>query len=540
MTCLRIFALLLCGIFPATLLADGPTELHETIDALLMREHTGPVAPLSSDAEFYRRISLDLTGRIPTTDELQNFLDDDTPEKRSLLIDRLIDTPEYPRHLRDHLHVMLMERLGDHDEWLTFLEQSLRDNKPWDQFVREILDPKADDENIRGAAFFWTKRLENYGQNPVDYPALTRDVGRLFLGIDLQCCQCHDHLFVDDYKQADFQGLAAFTWHTFIRKDVQFPAVGEKVIEAPVEFASVFTGEQMQIGPRLPGFKEVSIPKFEKGEEFEIPPDKKTRFTGLPKFRPLQILAEQTTSPDNLAFARNSVNRFWFMMFGRGLVDPLDLTHSGNPPTHPELFERLAQEFVSHKYNVKWLLKEIALSQAYQRSSRLEGFDAARPDGSYAVAWERPLSAEQLLDSMLVATGQSELLGAFPDDESAKELQAKYQNHLKQFREAFANIPRDPEVDFRPSVKASLFLMNDPSTLNWFDPRQNDHVQKLSTLSNEDFCRELYLSVLSRELEETEQQYVTELMANNTIERERLVGHLLWGLVSSAEFALNH
>ena len=222
----------------------------------------------------------------------------------------------------------------------------------------------------------------------------------------------------------------------------------------------------------------------------------------MPKFRPLQILAEQTTSPDNLAFARNSVNRFWFMMFGRGLVDPLDLTHSGNPPTHPELFERLAQEFVSHEYNVKWLLKEIALSQAYQRSSRLEGFNAARPDGSYAAAWERPLSAEQLLDSMLVATGQSELLSSSPDDDSSKDMQEKYNKHLEQFREAFANIPRDPEVDYRPSVKASLFLMNDPSTLNWFDPKQNRHIQKLSAFSDEDLCRQLYLSVLSREPEE--------------------------------------
>ena len=160
---------------------------------------------------------------------------------------------------------MLMERLGDHDEWLSFLEQSIRDNKPWDQIVREILDPNADDEAIRGAAFFWTKRLENYGQNPVDYPALTRDVGRLFLGVDLQCAQCHDHLFIDDYKQADFQGLAAFTWHTFIRKDVQFPAVGEKVIEAPVEFASVFNRRTDEDRASVTGARRSLHPEIREG-----------------------------------------------------------------------------------------------------------------------------------------------------------------------------------------------------------------------------------------------------------------------------------
>jgi hypothetical protein len=538
--CFRFFALLICGVFPAALAAGPPASLHEVIDQLLLREHEGPVAPLTSDAQFYRRISLDLNGRIPTSQQLRQFLDDDNPDKRASLIDRLLQSPQYAVRMRDFLHVMLMERLGDHEEWLSFLEQSARDNKPWDQLVREILDPDADNEQIRGAAFFWTKRLEHYGQNPIDYPGLTRDVGRLFLGVDLQCAQCHDHLFIDDYKQADFQGLAAFTWHTFIRKDVKFPAVGEKVLEAPIEFASVFTGNQMQTGPRLPGLKEVSIPTFEKGEEFEIPPDRKKRFSGVPKFRPLKILAEQATSRENTAFARNSVNRFWFMMFGRGLVHPLDLTHSGNPPTHPELLDRLAKKFVSHHYDVKWLLKEIALTEAYQRSSRREGFEAARPDGSYAVAWERPLSAEQLLDSMLIATGQSELLPDATDTERSDELREKYKNSLQQFREAFANIPRDPEVDFRPSVKASLFLMNDPSTLNWFDPKQNHYLRELARLPDEELCLELYRSVLSREPEKSEQRFVTDLLAKQEIERERLAGHLLWGLVSSAEFALNH
>lgn len=520
--------------------AEEPVSLHLRIDQILSAKEDQVDEALTSDAAFCRRVYLDLAGRIPETAELNRFFSETADNKRELLIDQLLGSRDYSVRLRDFLHVMLMERLGDHEEWTAFLDHSAKANKPWDQIVQEILAPNADEETIRGAAFFWTKRLENYGQNPVDYPALTRDVGRLFLGVDLQCAQCHDHLFIDEYKQSDFQGMAAFTWHTFIRKDVKFPAVGEKVLEAPLEFASVFTGEQMKIGPRLPGRQEVSIPMFEKGEEFEVPPDRKTRFSGLPRFRPLEILAKQTTAVDNLAFARNSANRFWFLMFGRGLVHPLDLTHSDNPPSHPELYELLAQEFARNNYDIRWFLKELAMSSAYQRSSRSSGSGNVSTLADYSRAWERPLSAEQMLPSMLIATGQNEL-GMVPFSENvSEELEQNYQKHLERFKKTYANIPRDPEVDYRPSVKASLFLMNDPETIEWFDPETNSHLKELVRLNDEELCQQIYRQTLSRLPSDVERVKVLNLLASSKLPRERLVGHLLWSLVASAEFALNH
>ncbi|MCA9064437.1 MAG: DUF1553 domain-containing protein [Planctomycetaceae bacterium] len=525
-----------------------PPSLHDQIDRLLTNDadDANQQAPIVDDAGFLRRITLDLAGRIPTVDELQRFQEDPSTDKRERMVHAFLESPEYPRRLRDQMHVMLMERLGDDPAWLEYLETAFRENRPWDQVCREILNPQSDSEQLRGAAWFWTKRLENYGQNPVDHPALARDLGRLFLGVDLQCAQCHDHLFVDDYKQSDFQGLAAFTGHTFIRSDVSFPAVGEKVVESPVEFASVFTGTAMKTGPRLPGRQEVEIPQFEKDEQFELPPDKKTKFPGVPRFRPLALLAEQVTARDNALFARNSVNRFWFVMFGRGLVMPLDLQHSGNPPTHPELLDLLAVEFAAHDFNVKWLLNELALTQAWQRSSRwTETTDA--PTGTqllpapYAVAWERPLSAEQLLASVIIATGQIDLQPATDSAAAVDEhLQKRRDDHLKKFREAFSNIPRDPEVDFRPSVKAALFLMNDASLTSWFERHPGNTVDHLAELNDAQIPEALYRTVLCRNPTLAEAEFVNQLLSSAGEQRDRTISHLLWGLVASSEFVLNH
>ena len=151
--------------------------------------------------------------------------------------------------MRELFNVMLMERQGDNPEWTKFLQTAFESNTPWDKLAEAILCPNAEDEKTRGAAFFITRRLDKVGQNPTDYPGLTRDVGRLFMGVDLQCAQCHDHLFVNDYKQLDYHGLFAFLGQTFIRTDVKFPAVGESLVTKKNEFMSVFVQEKKGNGP---------------------------------------------------------------------------------------------------------------------------------------------------------------------------------------------------------------------------------------------------------------------------------------------------
>ena len=524
------------GLCAAQTRPDSGDSLATRVDALIDARHKGPVAPPADDADFLRRVYLDFTGRIPTASETRSFLDDPSSEKRNALIDQLLDSSDYPRRMSDVVHVMLMERLGDHEEWRRFLRISFEQNRPWNEVVRIILFPDPQDDQTRGSAFFFTKRLEKYGQNPVDLPGLTRDVGRLFLGVDLQCAQCHDHLFVDDYTQADYQGLYAFLAHTTIRRDTDFPAIAENLVTGRTEFMSVFTQEPNATGPRLPGGEEVEVLTFEPGDEYVQPPDRNTKFPGTPKFSPLAILSAQLPAAENPAFRRNSVNRFWFLLMGRGLVEPLDLHHSANPPSHPELLDLLADEFAAHEFNVKWFLGQLARTKVYQRSSRMPGADVI-PADRYQVAIERPLSAEQLLRGMLIATQHD---APPPSDEPHDEGPDPFAEELEAFQAAFAAVPREPELQFAPSVKAALFLLNNPLVLNWLEDQPGSLVATATARDDAQVAELVYLSVLSREPTVEERQEVIDLMKEAGHARARTIGSLVWALLASTEFCLNH
>jgi len=525
------------GLLLAASAAGAAGPLHQQIDAIILVKAKGhAAAPLADDAEFVRRVYLDFAGRIPTGDETRAFLADAAPDKRARLIDKLLASPEYVRRMADAFHVMLMERLGDHPEWTQYLEASFAANKPWDQMTREMLRASADDPATRGAAFFLSKRLENFGQNPVDYPGLTRDVGRLFLGKDLQCAQCHDHLFIGEYKQHDFQGLFAFFQNVSRRADVLYPAVAEKPTTKKLEFMSVFRKVQRETGPRLPGGKEIALPAFKPGEEYLVPPDRKTRAPGVPRFSLLAAISEELPRPENEAFARNIVNRLWWLMMGRGLVEPLDLHHRGNEPSHPELLALLAREFTAHKYDIKWLLRELALSETYQRSSMMPQGDRPPPE-KFLVAHEKRLSAEQLLWSMLTATGEKERVTAAGNDpKKPGSLEAARAKFLR----AFANQAREPEESFAPSLKAALFLLNDDLVQDWLTPRPGNLLDAAAKEDDAKAVAELYLRILSRKPSEIEAAEAKAYLAKNAARRSAALKNLAWALLASTEFCVNH
>ena len=555
-----IVGLALAAVWATAVVAEDP--LHQRIDRLITTAAGGSPAPATSDAGFLRRVSLDLVGQVPTADEVRNFLEHEDPDKRRRLIDRLLADPRHPRRLRELFHVMLMERRGEDPEWQAFLDRSFAANKPWDQLVREIANPDADNEQTRGSAFFITKRLEKYGQNPTDHPGLAADVGRLFLGMDFACAQCHDHLFIDDYKQADFQGLFAFVNQTFIERSKKFPAVGQRGMKAKLEFQSVFVAGQHQTGPRVPGGPEHDVPVFKKGEEYlEVPEGKEPSARKL-KFDPLALLARDLPRSDNQAFRRNIANRLWFVMMGRGLVHPLDLHHGENPASHPELLDLLAGEIAARKFDIRSMIRELALTATYQRSGLLPEPGADVPLTSYRVFLEKPLSAEQLLWSMLRVTGQQQQLAAAgetpakdkdkdkdknkakdkdkaDDDRDGKPL--SFEDYRQRFLSAFANPPREPETEFSPSVRAALFLMNDATVLDWLKPVPGNLVERLSKTSDDgEFAEELYLSVLSRPPTDEERQEVAGQLARSGADRVTAATRMAWALLAGTEFATNH
>ncbi len=550
--------IMVASLMALTAYADEP--LYSRIDALVEAKLEGqPVASTTDDAEFLRRVFLDLTGRVPATADAREFLNDSAADKRVKLIDRLLASSEFPRRMTDVMNVLLMERRGEHPEWLAYLRTSFEQNKPWDVMAREMISPDPKNEQTRAAAFFLSKRLENYGQNPVDYPILTRDVGRLMLGMDLQCAQCHDHLFIKDYKQADFQGMYVVFLNASLRSDAKFPAVAEKLLTKKIEFQSVFNTDKKEIGPRVPGREEIAIPTFAKGEEFAEPPDPKAKTPGRLKFSPLEHLANQITSPDNPAFARNIANRVWFQLMGRGLVHPLDQHHSENPPSHPELLDLLARELVEHKFDLKWLIRELALTRTYQRSSLLPADTTDPLLERYIVALEKPLSAEQLFWSVLFATGQIDSAPAAqpatatasaeskPDtteaDKAAKpqSTTTRFEPLKQKFLKAFANPPMEPEGEFAPSLRAALFLMNDSELLKLLDPQPSNLLTRLKSLdSAEQIADELYLSVLSRRPAVEEVVDLADQLKIAGERKELALKHLAWALLASTEFCVNH
>lgn len=240
--------------------------------------------------------------------------------------------------------------------------------------VREILAPDFINEKQRGAGYFITRRLEKVGQQDTDYPGLTRNVGRMFMGIDLQCCQCHRHLSVDDYKQIDFSGLYT------VYQNLKLQPADEKH-KTPWLSEGVLTDKKAQTAPRIPFGDEVMIPVSTGDDAWLVKPDRKTKEIGQPKFSPLREIANRLPAPENPLFAKNIANRVWFLLMGRGIVEPLDLHHTDNPPAHPELLDLLGKEITAHHFDLRWLIRGIAQTQAYQRSGAIQ----------------RHLTAEQLL-----------------------------------------------------------------------------------------------------------------------------------------------
>jgi hypothetical protein len=358
--------ILFVGVVAYAANVRGDNEpLHAQIDKLLVP--VGGVQPaIASDSEFLRRVSLDLIGMPPTADEARAFLADTAPDKRTKLVDRLFASPHYPRHFASTLDLMLMERRPNTnvtaDEWQAWLVKCVRENKPWNTLAKEILLADGADPATRPAARFALDR----GSDP---NMLTRDVGRIFFGRDMQCAQCHDHPVVSDYLQSDYQGLFAFLAPTvpIVKKegDKQTTLEAERAGEQ-VSFQSVFLHVPRRTVARVPDGVMIDEPFYLPGDEYEVAPGDNVK--SVPKFSYRAKLAELATNGSNDAFNRNIANRLWAHMFGRGLVHPPDMQNPENPPSNPELLKLLASQIATMKFDMRAFLREIALSNAYQRS----------------------------------------------------------------------------------------------------------------------------------------------------------------------------
>ncbi|MFM1555201.1 MAG: DUF1553 domain-containing protein [Limisphaerales bacterium] len=537
----------ICTLLPV-LSGWAAERLSPRIDKLIAAKAGGSVATRSDDSEFFRRVKLDLTGCIPSATDTRSFLQDTTSSKRAKLIDRLIASDAFATHWTDRLSVMLLERqkLGKitDEEWREFLAKNLKGKPRWDVLAQEMVGATGQGDERPAMKFLGT----------ADHHAMTEDVARLFLGMDLKCAKCHDHPSVNEWKQAHYWGLFSYLNQTKTAtnsKDKQTYLV-EGVAMKKVDFQSVFKTEKEITGPRLPGGKEVAIPMFAKGQEFEKPAA--DGLPGVPKFRPRELLARDLTSKNNTYFVRNGVNRIWYLMMGRGLVHPLDELHTQNPSSHPKLMELLMREFVVHEFDVKWFVREIALSESYQRSSRLPNGVKKIEVTRYRTAHPKAMTPEQLLKAVLKATGNEAWVTKLKATDNAekfdrrgyftgtnREVPTSFEEIRALFMLTYAEPAGTPEVDFIPGLNKALFLMNDRLIQDWLKPQKGNLIERLTKLETpKSIAEEMYLSMLARLPEADEIATIANYLERNNKRRAAALGDLAWALLTSTEFRLNH
>ncbi len=407
-TYLHLSFLLLAALLTSTLSSFAAQPLHRQIDALIAKAHPEGQAGLVDDADYLRRVYLALHGVIPSADKAREFFADKAPDKRAKLVDALLADAQLARWMAVSFDIMLMERRPEahtkSQPWRDWLEESFKANKPWDALVREIVTADGVDEKTRHIARWLLERQ-------ADPNALTKDVGRVFLGRDVSCSQCHDHPRIDDYLQRDYAGIQAFFARTYLfQPDNKKPAiVGEQAV-GETTYLSVFTKVGGDAQPRLPGAQAIADPS--RGDWLVAPDSKNKALRPIPKESRRALLASALGDGKHPAFRRNIANRLWAFVFGRGIVEPLDLHHSANPPSNPALLDLLAEQVAAMKFDMRGFVRELALTDAFQRSLDLP----AMPPGVAQIKGMLPGLQQQ---ATALEKTQGELEAQFRKDQKA-------------------------------------------------------------------------------------------------------------------------
>ena len=370
-----LFSLAWCG---GACAADGQAlspsaQMSQRIDQLInekLREQGNEPEQLCDDATFIRRIALDLTGKNPTSGEVVAFLRDDNPQKRAALLERLLQSPGCAVHLANTWSAWLLPEMQDlgagpgRAGLHTWLRNRFANNLRYDRLVADLLAASGPASSGPGSFFI---SLEG---KPEKIAAKT---ARVFLGVQLDCAECHDHPF-DHWKQRDFWGFAAY-FARLSAEDMNAPGGKLEVIDRP-------EGEV-----KLPNTEEVIAPRALVS----------TGLSGLDSGTRRQQLTLWLTARENPYLARAAVNRCWSLLFGRGLIEPIDDMRAMEMASHPELLRELSHEFAANHFDLHWLLRTLANTQAYQRATApAAAAQNAAELNSYASMPVKPLTAVQL------------------------------------------------------------------------------------------------------------------------------------------------
>lgn len=478
-------------------------------------------SPPADDAKFLRRVYLDIIGRLPTPEEVRGFLAESGDAKRGRVVDELLQRPEYADHwaakwadlLRPNPYRVGIKAVMTYDAWI---RDSFRRNKPYDQFVRELITARGSTWD-NGASVLFRDRRE-----PQEITTL---VSQLFLGIRLECAKCHHHPF-EKYGQDDFYSFAAF----FSR--LGFKGTG---LSPPISGSEEIVLTKKTGTVEHPLTKVAMQPRPLYGE---MPKHDGTRSMPATEEDPREGLAAWITADENPYFAKVIVNRVWADLMGRGLVEPVDDLRATNPPTNGPLLDALAADFRAGKYDLKHLIRSICTSHVYGLSS-LPNDRNVGDRQNYSRHYRTRLRGEVLLDGVTDITGIGESFSAMPAGSRANQLWTTRVQSV--FLDTFGrpNPNQDPpcERTSDTTVTQTLHLMNAPQ-LHQRVTSDTGRAAKLaaSDLPPEKIVEDLYLLVYSRPPEEAELDIGRKLFAEKDVSRRQAAEDLLWALLNTPEF----
>jgi hypothetical protein len=487
-----------------------------------------PPSPVCDDATFLRRVSLDIAGRLPSTAEAEAFLASKDPAKRDQLVDALLTSPDYADFFAGKWTALLKNKRDDTKDitanfaFHSWVRDSLLANKPYDRLVRELLAATGTIADNPPVA--WYKRVKQ----PTEQ---LEDVAQLFLGVRMQCAQCHHHPF-ERWSQHDYYSMAAF-----------FSQIGRK--------PTATAGEDVifhKRGVAQTENKKTKSPVKPAGlgaPTLEIPPDEDPRLS----------LADWMGDKRNPFFAKSLVNRYWKHFFKRGLIEPEDDIRDTNPPSNPELLDALAQHFVQSGFDLKAVVRLIAQSSAYQLSAIPNQHNAVDTQ-NFSRFYPRRMPAEVLLDAVDQFTGARTDFADLPPGTRAIALPDNSYNRSSPFLKVFGR-PESASVcecerASAPSLSQSLHLMNAADVKSKLTT-SGGRAERLAKDTKPEALkiRELYLAAFAREPMSHEQSVAEDYLARPRQDaagkplapgqaRRLAYEDLLWALINTKEFLYNH
>lgn len=508
-------------VIPENLKYERPKLVENNyIDTLVHEKlHKLRILPsgICSDQEFIRRVYIDVVGLIPTSLEVKSFVADANPKKREAVVDQLLQRKEFTEMWVMKWAELLQMRSTDNNQgsyyknlllYYNWLADKIGRNVPMNEIVSELL-------SAQGSTI--DNPPTNYYQAERETLKISENVAQVFMGMRIQCSQCHNHPF-DRWTLNDYYGFMAF-----------FTQIGRKQTDTP-EGTIIFNSKGGEA--KHPVTNAVMKPKFLGGIEPEIKPGEDRR----------AIMAKWLASPENPYFARNLANITWTHFLGVGIIDPVDDVRVSNPAANPELLDMLGKKLTEYNYDFKRLVKDICSSMAYQRDTQVNETNA-NDKRNFAHATVRRMRAEVLADAIAAVTNQPIKYQGLPLGSHAVQIaDGKATNFfLSTFGRATRETVCSNEVKLEPSLSQALHLINgEAAHENIKRGRVIEDLIKKEKKSDQEIISELFLRSFSREPDAVEMEIITKKIAESADGRQAVLEDLFWALLNAKEFYFNH